>query len=116
MKKKPVYTIHTDNKRIVVALSTYAGKPVKGIAKCSPEDKFDFDTGKNIAEARCNLAVAIKRCVWARRKVREAYLAKQEADRFYNEMKMYLERSAQDLTKAKCELDSALNEAGVKYE
>jgi coenzyme F420-reducing hydrogenase delta subunit len=114
MKKQPTYKIHTDNERVVVALSTYAGKTVKGVAKCSPEDKFDFDTGKNIAEARCNVIVAVKRLARAKRKVHEAYLAKKEADKFYEEMKAYLERSGQELTEANCKLDFILDEAGVE--
>ena len=35
------YTYYTNNKDIVVALSTYAGKNVRGIAKCDPRDEFD---------------------------------------------------------------------------
>ena len=40
------YKYYTDNKSIVVALSSYAGKPVKGVAKCNPDDQFDLDDGK----------------------------------------------------------------------
>ena len=45
----------------VIAVSTYAGKTVRGIAICSPEDKFDIEFGKKLAAARCNEKVAEKR-------------------------------------------------------
>jgi hypothetical protein len=106
MKKQPIYKIHTDNERVVVALSTYAGKTVKGVAKCSPEDKFDFDTGREIAEARCNLAVATKRLARANRKVHEAYLAKEEANKFFEEMVDYHNRSGLEFSAAFDKLES----------
>ena len=55
------YRIYTDNKRKVVAVSTYAGKPVRGIATCSPEDTFDLEKGTALAKAKCNMKVAEKR-------------------------------------------------------
>lgn len=41
----------------IIALSYYRGKTVKGIAKCSPEDEYNEELGRKIAEARCNQAV-----------------------------------------------------------
>ena len=54
---------YTDSKgrQIVLAISTYAGKIVKGKAICNPDDIFNLSTGKNLARARCNLKVATKR-------------------------------------------------------
>lgn len=49
----------TPNK--VIALSTYAGRTVRGIAKCHPNDTFNEDYGKALAAARCNQKVAAKR-------------------------------------------------------
>ena len=56
--------IITGNK--VIALSTYAGRTVKGIAKCHPSDKFDVEYGKELAAARCNQKIAKKRYERAR--------------------------------------------------
>lgn len=53
----------------VIAISSYAGKTVKGIAKCRPTDKFDIDKGKALAAARCNLKVAKKRMHRAEKKL-----------------------------------------------
>lgn len=46
---------------VVVALSTYCGKVVKGVAKCMESDSFSLETGKKLAAARCDLKVCIKR-------------------------------------------------------
>lgn len=45
----------------VIALSTYGGRTVRGIAKCHPNDNFDEKFGKALAAARCNEKVAAKR-------------------------------------------------------
>ena len=42
----------------VIAISTYAGKPVRGVAICSVHDEFDLEKGKKLAAARCNAKVA----------------------------------------------------------
>lgn len=54
------YIVQPDKGR-VIAYSSYAGKTVKGIAKCAPEDKFDADFGKKLAAARCNMKICIMR-------------------------------------------------------
>ena len=48
-------------KGMVIALSTYAGQTVRGVAKCAPNDKFDEDFGRKLAAARCDVKVARKR-------------------------------------------------------
>ena len=57
---------------VVCAKTTYAGKIVKGYAKCDPTDKFDLEAGKKLASARCALKVAEKRAKRANRKFLEA--------------------------------------------
>ena len=55
------YNFYTDGKTKVVAVSTYAGKTVRGVAKCDVDDTFSFEKGKELAAARCNEKVAKKR-------------------------------------------------------
>ena len=50
-----------EEKRTVVAMSTFAGKTVVGVARCAPADVFDIETGKKIAAARCSVKIAEKR-------------------------------------------------------
>lgn len=73
-----MYTFYvTKNK--VIAVSTYAGKVVRGIAKCDPRDEFDLEKGKKLAAARCGAKVAAKRLKNADRKYKEALAAREKA-------------------------------------
>lgn len=58
----------------VVAVSSYAGKTVKGVAKCHPNDEWDWEKGKALAIARCNEKIALKRANRATAKLNEARL------------------------------------------
>ena len=55
------YSFYTDEKTKVVAVSTYAGKTVRGVAKCDVNDTFSLEKGKELAAARCNEKIAKKR-------------------------------------------------------
>lgn len=50
---KPKYKVFTNSKNEIIAVSTYAGKTVKGVAKCDPRDSFDKSKGEQLAIARC---------------------------------------------------------------
>lgn len=52
----------------IIATSTYAGKTVRGVAKCDPRDKFNKEIGKELAVTRCNLKIAKKRYAAADKK------------------------------------------------
>lgn len=49
------------NTKVVAAISTYRGKPIKGVAKCTQTDEYSFENGKKLSAARCNLKVCVKR-------------------------------------------------------
>lgn len=51
--------IETDNK--VICISTFAKKVVRGIAKCSPNDNFNIEIGRKLAQLRCDEKIAKKR-------------------------------------------------------
>ena len=70
----------------VVAISTYAGKTVKGYAKCHPDDTWDWEKGKALAIARCAEKIAAKRNARATRKVAEAQDILSEAIAYLNDM------------------------------
>lgn len=61
----------TSNK--VIALSSYGGRTVRGIAKCHPGDTFNEDVGKALAAARCNEKIAAKRYARAQQKYNATY-------------------------------------------
>ena len=56
----------------VVAISSFAGKPVKGYADCHPNDEFNLAYGQTLAAARCAEKIAAKRMKRAYSKVDEA--------------------------------------------
>jgi hypothetical protein len=84
----------------VIAVSTYAGKYVRGVAKTNPLDEFDYKTGKELAAARCNLKVAEKRLKRSSTKLREAEQQLIEAKRFAEKMRHYYEDSVNELAEA----------------
>lgn len=56
-----MYQYYSDHKTYVICVSSYAGKTVRGVAKCSPEDEFNMSYGMELARARCDVKVAKKR-------------------------------------------------------
>jgi hypothetical protein len=74
------YIIDKDN-RTVTAISEYAGKPVKGIAKCSPEDVFNEDIGLKLAIARCKAKIADKQYKTTKEKVKRAQFLVSQANK-----------------------------------
>ena len=56
----------------IAAVSSFAGKPIKGYADCHPNDEFDREYGYALAAARCAEKIAAKRCNRAYDKVDEA--------------------------------------------
>lgn len=98
--------VHVDfDAKVVVATSTYAGKTVRGVARCHPNDEFDIDKGIQLAVYRCNLKVADKRQARAARKVKEAQLALYEAQVFLDKMLDYRAQSVFDYLSAKDDLE-----------
>ena len=74
----------------IIAISTYAGKTVKGVAKADPRDKFDESVGKKLAIARCAAKIAKKRQKRAERKIAEAQRQLDAAKAHYDKMAQYL--------------------------
>ena len=87
-----------DNK--VIAVSTYAGKTVKGVAKTDPRDKFDEAFGKELAAARCAAKVAKKRRARAAKMMRKAQTQLSIAQRYVDRMKAYEADAAKEYEEA----------------
>lgn len=81
----------------VVAISTYAGKTVKGYAKCHPSDAWDWEKGKALAIARCAEKIAKKRAARATAKLAEAQEILAEAVAYVNDMTEYFTDSADEV-------------------
>lgn len=73
----------------IICISTYAKKVVKGIAKCSPNDNFDIEIGKRLAQLRCDEKIADKRANRALDKYLEAGEILAEAKMYFDDMRQY---------------------------
>lgn len=83
-----------------IAISTYAGKTVRGVAKTDPRDTYDPEIGKELAAARCALKVAKKRKARADKMVSKAYAEMNKAYRMVEKMKTYQEDAVNELADA----------------
>ena len=77
----------TGNK--VIAISTYAGRTVRAVAKADPRDAFSLEDGKKLAAARCNAKIATKRTKNAEAQLNKAKAALELAEARYNKMTAY---------------------------
>ena len=92
----------------VVALTTYAGKAVRGVAICSPDDTFSLDKGKELAAARCALKVAQKRLKRAGKCLDYALGTMEAAQDYYDKMVDYYDDATGELYDAEDELNGLL--------
>ena len=92
----------------VIAISTYAGKTVRGVAVCAPGDSFSLERGKELAAARCAYKIAQKRVARAQAKVNKAedllYQARCHADNMID----YLDNSVDAMWDAQDYLEDLL--------
>lgn len=93
---------------VILALSTYGGKVVKGTAKCDTNDVYDEENGKKLAAARCNARVAKKRVRRASEQLREAKAAYDAAKDRLEKMSQYLEESIEEENQAKLDVEAIL--------
>lgn len=100
MNKYKFYSFERNGVRMVSAVSTYAGKTVRGTAKCDPRDNFDMDSGKRLAAARCSAKVAEKRVIRSAKKLAEARAQMASANKYFEDMAEYYQRSCAELNSA----------------
>lgn len=106
-------TIHADNKTIVV--SKYAGKPVRGIAKCDPNDLYNGVFGERLAKARCDLKVSEKRQLRAAELTSQALTQLEHAQARVEKMMLYLKESTEEVAAAEQLVRDIEAEAGVQH-
>lgn len=94
------YHFYYDGDRKIIAVSTYAGKTVRGIAICHKDDEFDLEKGKKLAAARCAIKIAKKRVNRACDKVEEAWEAASRADKNLTKAQRYSEDAEWELEEA----------------
>lgn len=92
----------------VIAVSTYEGKTVRGIAACDPKDTFDFEKGKQLAASRCALKIAERRRKRANRELTKALAASEAATKRVDAMNDYFNDARLAERDAKMNLDGLL--------
>ena len=108
-KYRFAHTMTKKGEHKVIALSTYAGKTVRGVAICSADDSFSLDKGKELAAARCALKVARKRVNRADDKLQEAVTMSILADKYLEDMQDYFEDAIKGEQAAEDALSNVLN-------
>ena len=107
------YRFYT-NGRKVIAVSTYAGKTVRGVAVCHADDNFDLETGKRLAAARCNEKIAEKRMERAANKMFTAGLDVAKAQEHLKEMQDYYNDAYLAFNEAAIEHDQLIESLRTK--
>lgn len=105
------YRYATTGKK-VIAITTYAGKTVRGVALCHDEDNFDMEQGKRIAAARCAVKVAQKRLARAEKKMEESDELVAKAERHAGRMEQYYFDAQDALVEASDYLEDVMKEIG----
>ena len=93
----------------VIAVSSYAGRTVRGVANCYDSDEFSLEKGKKLAALRCAEKIATKRLARASRKVSEAYNTYIEAENYLDKMADYRDDAIYELAEVKTAKENLLS-------
>jgi hypothetical protein len=96
MRKFEYKFVINEEKRTVVALSSFAGEVVRGIARCAPTDVWNVEVGKQWAATRCSAKIAEKRM----RRAEECNAIAADALDFWAERKAKMEHYERDSAEA----------------
>lgn len=97
------YKFYTNGSK-VIAVSSYAGRTVRGVANCHDSDEFSLEKGKELAALRCAEKIAIKRRRRAMKKIDEASKRLCEAKRHYEAMIRYYNDATDELKETQSSL------------
>ena len=99
------YKFYTNGNK-VVCVSAYARRAVRGVAKCNvEEDTFDLETGKKLAQLRCDKNIALRRHKRASEQYIEAIKAYEASEKHMLKMRKYYEDSQDGVADANRELN-----------
>lgn len=105
---RPFEFFRSGNK--VIAVSSFAEKRVRGVAKCDPDDEFSFEYGKELAAARCNKKIASKRLKCAKTKLDRAIASFEAAKEHLEFMTGYYDSSVNEYEEAIKHVEELLSE------
>ena len=116
MIKSPTYKFYQYNRQRsdgstnvrIVAVSSFAGKSVKGYADLHPHDEFDIEYGKALAAARCAEKIEKKREARATRLLKKANDQLAMAQKYVADMTAYHTDAVAELAEAQTEVADIL--------
>lgn len=91
-----------------ICVSSFAGKPVRGVAICASDDEHDEKIGEDLARLRCDLKIAKKRKAHAHDCATEAWTAARQALRTYDKYAQYYEDASNELTDLRMAYDDLI--------
>ena len=100
-----------DDKREIICISHYAGRTVKGVAKCAPNDNWDIEYGRRLAQARCDYKIAKMR---KKNAVKLLAMTENQIDqlrRKFAKARQYLVDASDDCVRADKNLVNIINES-----
>lgn len=95
------YQTYLAGEKKIVVVSRYAGKVVRGVAKCSPGDTYDVEKGEKLARLRCDEKIAEKRVARSQEAYVEAVANLMNAQKRVNAMKQYMDDAAAECDEVK---------------
>lgn len=95
---------------VIAAISSYAGKHVKGYAKANPNDEYNEEKGKKLAAARCNERIAAKKMKHAEKQLLLANKKYAEAEKYLKKMEKFHNDTMVNMLEAKNYVSEALTE------
>ena len=109
---KYIFVEHTskNGSKQVTAISSYAGKTVKGYAKCDPNDEYFEGSGMVLAAARCNEKIAKKRVACSEARLNEAREQLKKAEKLVADMIDYHNDAINKYAEAQNEVEDILSE------
>lgn len=108
------YKLYTDGKGKTIVTSTFAGRTVRGVAKCAPGDDFDAQTGAALAQYRCDVKVAEKR---TQRAIDKIDVLAQKLDALikeYDDAKDYYDNAQRELVLSRIKLQDYIEQLKMR--
>lgn len=98
------YQTYLAGEKKIIVVSRYAGKVVRGVAKCAPGDAFDMQKGEKLARLRCDEKISEKRVARSREAYEDACKALIKAQARVAAMKDYMDDAAAEYAEVQTEL------------
>lgn len=98
------YQTYLAGEKKIIVVSRYAGKVVRGVAKCSPGDTYNVEKGEKLARLRCDEKISEKRVARSQEAYADAVANLAKAQKRVEAMKQYMDDAAAEYADVKAEL------------